>query len=575
MYAEPLSAPIAATPPHRAFPLTWIAMVAVVSLMSVTALVGFVATSADQTRLNQVRLMNHDLGWLLLSLIDAETGVRGFVLTGKLEYLEPYEWGTRFIQTLSPTLIGDVDRFAAAQPGADGDRAPFSHHLANIRTVWSDAIGQVSGHEMAAGAATLETMHGKRLMDSLRSDIGGFIAARDAIATQAEHDIGREANWVLLLNLAGGIAAVSALIYASLRSMRDAVRREQAVGANVQARRQIELLLVMAEMLQSAIDRDDANAVLRASASQLLPGLNGALYVFNNSRDRLDLSTFWAADGSAAGAGTPPDFITPNSCWALKRGKPHRNDRFDGALRCEHAAAGQVSLEIPMSARGELYGLLELTATGGDAEARMEDVQLIAGALADAMSLALSNISLRERLHNQALRDPLTGLYNRRFLEEMLERLANDADRKQAPLSALMIDLDHFKLVNDKFGHATGDAVLRQVAITVTAVLRSTDVACRYGGEEFAVLMPDCSLDLAAAKAEQIRAAIADMSRDGRVPPISASIGVACTPETVTLASDMIAAADAALYQAKQQGRDRVVAGSPRAVSPKLVIATR
>ena len=554
--------------------LGWIGIVGVVSLMTLIGVVGFVATGQDQTRLNQARLMNRELRLMLISLVDAETGVRGFLLTGKVEYLEPYEWGMRALQTLPPALTAEVDAFAKTLPNTAGEHAAFSDTLGDLRGVWSDAIRQAESHDLAKALATLESMRGKILMDGLRADIGGFIATRDGAALKAEHAIDVEENWVLLLNLLGGAAAISALVYAARRSARDSARRDRAVGENIKARNQIERLFVMAEMLQSATDREDANEVLRASAAQLLPGLGGALYVFNNSRDRLDLSTTWSGDGSADAHSALPDHITPNSCWALKRGKPHRNTGATGALRCAHALAGQVTLEIPMAARGELYGLLELTATGADAEARMADIQLIAGALADAMSLALSSISLRERLRNQALRDPLTGLYNRRFLEEMIERLAHDAERKRTPLAALMLDLDHFKTLNDQFGHATGDAVLRQVSNTIMANLRATDVACRYGGEELAILMPDTSLEAAVAKAEQIRAAIADMSRDGRVPPVAASIGVASTPETASRATDLIAAADAALYLAKQQGRDRVVAGTSRgAGTPKLVLA--
>ena len=560
---------------RAAYPYAWIGIVGVVSLMALSAIVGFLATSEDQARLNQARLMNRELRLMLVSLVDAETGVRGFVLTGKVEYLEPYEWGTRALQTLPPALTDEVDAFAASQPaGLNGEQMPFSQNITALRTVWADAIRQAESHDLASASATLESRHGKKLMDGLRADIGGFIATRDQAALKAENAIDREENWVLLLNLLGGAAAIGALIYAARRSARDTARRERAVSDHVQARHQIERLFVMAEMLQSATDREDANEVLRASATQLLPGLGGALYVFNNSRDRLDLSTTWSGDGSTGAQSDLPDHITPNSCWALKRGKPHRNTGITGALRCAHAVAGQATLEIPMAARGELYGLLELTATGPDAEARMADIQLIAGALADAMSLALSSISLRERLRNQALRDPLTGLYNRRFLEEMIERLAHDAERKRTPLAALMLDLDHFKTLNDQFGHATGDAVLRQVSNTIMASLRVTDVACRYGGEELAILMPDTSLEQAMVKAEQIRAAITDMSRDGRVPPVSASIGIASTPETSVRAADLIAAADAALYLAKQQGRDRVVAGVPRGTAaPKLVLA--
>jgi diguanylate cyclase (GGDEF)-like protein len=280
--------------------------------------------------------------------------------------------------------------------------------------------------------------------------------------------------------------------------------------------------------------------------------------VFNNSRDRLDLSTQWGdlAQGSA-------DHITPASCWALKRGKPHLNLAEEATLRCTHANPGKAILEIPMAARGQLYGLLGIIAEGADASERLDQCHPIASAIGDAMSLALSNIALRDRLRNQALRDSLTGLYNRRFLEEIQERMCIDAERRKTSIAAIMIDLDHFKKLNDQHGHAAGDAVLRDVAAAILSCLRNVDVACRYGGEELAVLLPDCPMSNAMGKAEQIRSKIAELTLASGAP-VTASLGVASIPETCSGIADLLPAADAALYQAKQQGRNRVAAAPTR-----------
>jgi diguanylate cyclase (GGDEF)-like protein len=223
-----------------------------------------------------------------------------------------------------------------------------------------------------------------------------------------------------------------------------------------------------------------------------------------------------------------------------------------------------------MMARGHIYGLLEICSLDGEPEHRLREIQPLATALADAMSLALSSIALREQLRNQALRDPLTGLYNRRFLEEMLERLGLDAERRHAPMSAIMIDLDHFKRLNDQYGHAGGDAVLRDVGATVLSTLRATDVACRYGGEELAILLPDCSLDGAVGRAEQLRSRIAEIASSHDGMAVTASFGVASIPDTSIRTVDLLATADAALYQAKQQGRDRVVAAPLRPTTPPV-----
>ena len=138
----------------------------------------------------------------------------------------------------------------------------------------------------------------------------------------------------------------------------------------------------------------------------------------------------------------------------------------------------------------------------------------VATALADAMSLALANIALREKLRTQALRDPLTGLYNRRYMEDVLDRYVSLAERSDSPLSIVMIDLDHFKRLNDDFGHAVGDAVLCEVAAAIIGTIRPGDVACRYGGEELVVLFPDCGMIEALAKAEMLRARIERLSEN-------------------------------------------------------------
>ena len=549
---------------HRRMALV---IVGLVTLMATCESVGFMLVTYDQTKENGIRVANRELRLSKQDLVDAETGVRGFLLTKKPEFLEPYHFGLRGLRAMSPDLVMRLDRFAAL---SGRDAMPFTHTINTLRVLWAGEVGATGSNDPAR--ADMPLSRGKALMDSLRIMMDGLLASRDVEVSRLEERVETERNASLVLILLGSATAIGALIYAFDRSIRDATRRGRAVAEGIAATRRTYLISAITDMLQSAADREDANDILRAGATKLLPGLDGALYCFNNSRDRLDLSTRWSGVGNPPSSGAP-DHITPGACWAIKRGKQHRNVGGPGALRCRHCLPGILSLEIPMSARGELYGLLELTALGSDAEQHLAEARQIAGALADAMSLALSSIALREQLRNQALRDPLTGLYNRRFMEEMLERSAQDAERRRTPLSAVMIDLDHFKILNDQFGHATGDAVLRQVATAITTVLRGSDVACRYGGEELAILMPDCGMDMALAKAEQVRAAIADISRDGRVPPVTASLGVASRPETVARAEDLLAQADTALYTAKQKGRNCVVAAAARPAMPSLVLA--
>jgi diguanylate cyclase (GGDEF)-like protein len=350
----------------------------------------------------------------------------------------------------------------------------------------------------------------------------------------------------------------------TLRVLRE--RRQDAERAHAE-RKQVNHLFRMTEMLQSANGYADANAVLGATIDSLLAGFGGALYVFNNSRDRLELSASWHWPE----ADTLRPMLTPSQCWALKRGKPHMNADTRGALRCEHHLGCATVLELPMTAHGEIQGMLKVATTLPDAAAQLERILPLATAIADAMSLAVSNIALREKLRTQALRDPLTGLYNRRYMEDALARHASLAERTGAHLSAIMIDLDHFKKLNDEFGHALGDSVLRETAAQIMGALRTSDVACRYGGEELLVILPECGLSEAVAKAEILRERIEALStmHDAK---ISASFGVASIPESTRSVADLLGMADAALYQAKEGGRNRVVAAPGREM-PMLPLA--
>ncbi|MCY1670726.1 GGDEF domain-containing protein [Novosphingobium sp. SL115] len=188
------------------------------------------------------------------------------------------------------------------------------------------------------------------------------------------------------------------------------------------SREQIQELFAMTDMLQAAETYDDASAVLMATARRLLPGYGAALYIFNNSRDRLDLARSW----DMPEAFNAQDMLSPANCWALKRGKPHINAPGDNTLCCAHHGSHVGSVEIPMMACGQLHGLLIIT--HGETEnafGNLMEIRRLGRALADSMSLALSNIALREKLRTQSLRDPLTGLYNRRYMEDALERFVS------------------------------------------------------------------------------------------------------------------------------------------------------
>jgi diguanylate cyclase (GGDEF)-like protein len=216
-----------------------------------------------------------------------------------------------------------------------------------------------------------------------------------------------------------------------------------------------------------------------------------------------------------------------------------------------------------MMAQGETLGLLFLRPQAGLVQAALsESKQQLATAVAEQIALALSNLRLRETLRQQSVRDPLTGLYNRRFLEEALDRELARIERKNLPLALIMMDVDHFKSFNDTFGHEAGDAVLRDLGGILQRHVRGGDIACRYGGEEFTIVLPEADLEIGRQRAETLRDAARELRlvHDGKsLGAVTLSLGVACFPENGRRREHLLQAADAALYEAKNGGRNRVV----------------
>jgi diguanylate cyclase (GGDEF)-like protein len=340
------------------------------------------------------------------------------------------------------------------------------------------------------------------------------------------------------------------------RGVAESRARELELQANESA-----LATRMTEVLQLARSVEEADEMIGRTAEKLFAGDPGALYLFTESRTLLNVAAAW---GGHADAGS----FMPEECWAVRRGQAHLARRGELNPMCAHVDASVDShLCVPLMAQGEMLGILHLGCAPQDAghEAR----QALAKRLAGHLGLALGNLRLRESLKNLSIRDPLTGLFNRRYLVETLEREFYRARRAAAPLAIIMIDADHFKRFNDTFGHEAGDAVLRELGAFLKSSVRAEDIACRYGGEEFCLVLPQMSRDGARERAEAIRQGVArlDIKSGGKaLGPVTLSLGVASYPDDADTGEAVLASADAALYQAKQRGRNRVcVFGEPAA----------
>jgi diguanylate cyclase (GGDEF)-like protein/PAS domain S-box-containing protein len=334
---------------------------------------------------------------------------------------------------------------------------------------------------------------------------------------------------------------------------------------------QMTLLNEMGDLLQCSANSTEAHAVVGQVARKLfLTSTGGSLFVFKSSRNLLEAVASWGniefSDQS----------FTPDACWGLRRGQPYWSEQPGGIVLCSHLKnpAPASHLCVPLVAQGDTLGVLnihydmvESSKRNESFESWHESQQRLAVAAGGRVALSLASLLLRETLRDQSIRDPLTGLFNRRFMEDVLRRELLRAKRKKHPLVVVFLDLDHFKRFNDIHGHDAGDAVLRSMAALFLEHFRGDDVICRYGGEEFAFILPEASIENALVRLEELRQAARVHKithRDRMLDAVTFSVGIAAYPENAETGADLLQAADNCLYESKAGGRDRVTIAAPR-----------
>lgn len=340
-------------------------------------------------------------------------------------------------------------------------------------------------------------------------------------------------------------------------------RLHVALRESEQRAKEASKLTELVDILQSCQSVEEAYRIAGGALPRILASESGALCIINSSRNLVETVATWGA-----GATTEKTFA-PDTCWALRRGKSHPVDDSTSPMRCSHvhsSVAGYVC--VPLAAHGETLGLLYIEKAvrssippGLLPEDQMQALCRQGGAIGERMSLALATLRLREVLRSQSIRDPLTGLFNRRYMEESLERELRRAERNGQTVGFIMLDIDHFKHFNDTFGHQAGDALLRALGDLMGERTRGQDVACRYGGEEFSLILSGASKEASRKRAELLREEVKRLSATHAgqlLGKISVSFGVAAYPEDGRTAEELVRAADQALYSAKAAGRDRI-----------------
>lgn len=510
-------------------------------------------------------------------LRDAESAQRGFLLTSDVDYLAAYRINqaqlTPILQELKVLVADNAPQMARVDQMVELEQQRFKQIADNL-----DRFRE-SGLEAARAGIDAQT---PVVSSRIRALSRQMVAEEEALLVQRSRSSQRSANVLRGLALLGiplGILLLGGVFARLLHEVRrralaenragvDALRLQSSVAELEQHSAALSELNQYARLLQNCHQPEEAVALTTEQVARWLPGSVGTVYRIRASRDYAEALAQWGQAASPA-----PVLVAPGDCWSLRRGLPHTSHAGQTAARCTHLGPvspdrpATESICIPLTAQGVQLGFMQMYP---DQNGMQEYLPLVQAA-AEQLAMTLHTLSLQERLRVQSIRDPLTGLYNRRYLEESLSRELARCHRRQLPVSLMMLDVDHFKAFNDKHGHPGGDALLAALGKVLEGLVRTEDIACRYGGEEFTLILPETGIAQARERAAMVLAAVSAMqvAHMGHVlPPVTASIGVAETRQDEGGMESLLQRADSALYQAKQAGRNTVVVdGVPPAPS--------
>ena len=496
----------------------------------------------------------------------AEMDARSYGLTGRDIAFQQY-WRHVAAVERDATQLGDLVADNPAQVAATKQleaaigerRAQFEKILGDYRTHGAEVA---HADVVALVSQTTQPVHG--LAEAMLDHEATLLAQREGTSER----YGKRVTFVAAIALFGCLSLLLAALVNSgferrrrqrgeLELERNALHLQQALQEANRSSETLRRLSTLAELLQNCRDRDEAINVIERALPPLLHDVSGALALINASRNIVEARMHWGMRGSDLGGA----IFAPDDCWALRRSQPHPGEDDHTAPVCPHLTQAGVTADrtlcLPLNSQGQVLGVLSLCAP----EAIAPDMRRLATTAADQLALALANLQLQASLRTQSIRDPLTSLFNRRYLEASLPRELLRAERRKGGLSVLMFDLDHFKRYNDTQGHDAGDALLGAFGALLAQSCRGEDMPCRFGGEEFTLVLTDADHAQARERAEVIRKATAELVvryRAGTLPPATVSIGVASYPEHGDTPEALLRMADQALYRAKQLGRNVV-----------------
>ena len=526
---------------------------------------------SDVGSVARTHVVSERLDAVLAAMADAETGQRGYLLTGEDAYLDPYHRAAlalpEQVRELEALLAGDSTQLARL---AKLDQLTRDKLAELERTVHMHRSG-----DTRAALVVVRDGAGKAVMEAIRTQVTEMQRSETSLADHRNEELREAVDDALRLGLLGLTWSFGFLLlmYALIR--REAKRRRSGEREIEQSNRRLAasleqtealaraltVLARMGELLQSSRALPEAYEIIRRMLPELLPGTSGALSMINPSQTIAETLASWGEQPASMRT-----VFAPDECWALRRGRLHSAQDTGSVLSCPHlsgeepGATAPAAMCVPLIAYGETLGVLTVCSTGDDDV--LGALRRTARGAGEQISLALANLRLQETLRSLSIRDPLTGVFNRRFMEASLERELARARRARHSLGVLMIDIDHFKPFNDTHGHEAGDVLLAGFGELLRRSFREDDIVCRYGGEEFLVILPGSPLAQTHARALALCEAVRKFEPYYERRPlghITVSVGVASCPEDGVSDEVLVRAADAALYRAKHDGRDRVV----------------
>jgi diguanylate cyclase (GGDEF)-like protein len=478
---------------------------------------------------------------VLTAMLDQETGLRGFAFTRRDEFLQPYLSGVLDFEQ----AVTDSSRLANERMQTLIDRQVGAARA--WQRMAERGIARMRADPSPA-AATSGAAVRKEAFDRFRAE---HKAVEQELIRQKTRDLNRAEVTSLLLVLGLGVLfSVIGYLTIERQAFKDKRRQESE-------RRYRLSQAEFAETMQVMRDESEAYRLVERHLERTIAGGEVTVLNRNNSDNRLVPAT--EVPENAAIAERLAD-ASAKACMAVRQGRSYeRGTGIDPLLTCELCGdSAPEILCVPELVGGEVIGAVLVQRfeplDEADKERVNESVAQSAPVLANLRTLAMAE--------TRAATDALTGLPNARACQDTLKRMAAQAGRAVSPLTAMMLDLDHFKQVNDRFGHGAGDDALAAVATAITASLRASDFAGRYGGEEFLLLLPDTDSEGATEAAEKIRSTISQIQIPAVDRQITASIGVATLPHDAGDADLLLRQADRALYAAKAAGRDRVALAS-------------